>query len=186
MGEEKNGILKLQFDRHLRLEFRGPKVTTDTGLLAVRELDRALGLTEMAGETIKDKRTGRNVQHELTGLLRQSVYAGLAGYEDVNDQEGKYALTWTRLSCARFSSNQVRLSLFVLAYNLGNFVRRFALPSKVSHWSLRSIQLKLIKIGAEVISHARRTVFQCTEVAVHGELFDSLLSRIRSLASVPT
>jgi len=54
-------------------------------------------------------------------------------------KEGKYALTWTRLSCTRFASNQVRLGLFVLAYNLGNFLRRFALPSKVSHWSLRSV-----------------------------------------------
>ena len=442
-GESKNTGLKLQFDRHLRLEFRGAKVTTDAGLLAVRELDEALVLTEIAGEMIKDNRKGRNVQHELTGLLRQSVYARLAGYEDVNDQElllrdpamraavgkkalernaassqtvarfetdiltqegnlealsnlnhswvskaikstktkkvildmdssefpvhgnqegsaynghfcsrcyhplfvfnqfgdcegavlrpgnvhsadnwedllepivdrykdtgkklyfrgdaafaspdmyeyleergilyairikansklyekidhlmtrpvgrppkkpkvfvhsfsyraaswtkprrviakaewhagelfprigfivtnlqrkpenvvrfynhrgvceqhikeGKYALTWTRLSCMRFTSNQVRLALFVLAYNLGNFLRRFALPSKVSHWSLRSVQLKLIKIGAKVISHSRRTIFQCAEVAVPGELFDDLLGRIRSLATVPT
>ena len=87
MGEAKNGLLKLHFDGHLRLEFRGAKVTTDAGLLAVRELDGALGLTEMAGEMIQDNRTGRNVQHEITGLLRQSVYARLAGYEDVNDQE---------------------------------------------------------------------------------------------------
>ena len=62
-------------------------------------------------------------------------------------KEGKHALTWTRLSCTRFASNRVRLALFVLAYNLGNFLRRFALPSEVSHWSLTSIQLKLIKIG---------------------------------------
>ena len=45
-------------------------------------------------------------------------------------KEGKYALTWTRLSCSRFSSNRVRLALFVLAYNLGNFLRRFALPER--------------------------------------------------------
>ena len=54
----------------------------------------------------------------------------------------------------------MRLALFVLAYNMGNFLRRFALPSKVAHWSLSSIQLKLIKIGAKVISHSRRTIFQ--------------------------
>ena len=57
-----------------------------------------------------------------------------------------------------FISNQVRLALFVLAYNLGNFMRRFALPSEVSHWSLSSIQLKLIKIGAKIVSHSRMTV----------------------------
>jgi hypothetical protein len=443
LGESGNAALKLHFDGHLRLEFRGSKVTTDAGLLAVRELDDALGLTETAGKMLRENRTGGNVQHELAGLLRQSVYARLAGYEDVNDQvaltrdpamravvgkkalarnaassqtvsrfeteiltqeeniealssinhawvdkamsstktkkvildmdssespvhgaqegssynghfgstcyhplfvfnqfgdcegavlrpgnvhsadgwkdllepiidryrdtgkklyfradaafaspgvyeylednsilyairlkannnlsreiehlmtrpvgrppkkprifyhdfyyraaswskprrvvakvewhmgelfprvgfivtnmsaraknvvrfynkrglceqwikEGKYALSWTRLSCTKFSSNQVRLALFVLAYNLGNFLRRFALPREVSHWSLRSIQLKLIKIGAKVVKHSRRTVFQCAEVAVPEALFAALLDRIRCLAGVPT
>jgi hypothetical protein len=86
-GEAENGGLRLDFDARLRLEFRGAKVTTDAGLLAVRELDEVLGLTEMAGVMIRDKRTGRNIRHEMTGLLRQSIYARLAGYEDVNDQE---------------------------------------------------------------------------------------------------
>ena len=433
MGESENAGLKLQFDGHLRLEFRGAKVTTDTGLLAVRELDEVMGLTNIAGDFICEARTGRNVQHELAGLLKQSVYARLAGYEDVNDQEaltrdpamravvgkraldrnaassqtvsrfeteilaqekniealasiniawvdnavsrstnkkivldmdssefpvhgsqegssynghfgsrcyhpllvfnqygdceaatlrpgnvhssdgwknllepivnryrktgkriyfradaafaspdvydyleenrilyairipanqnlqreidhlltrsvgrppkkprvlyhdfsyraaswdrprrviakvkwhqgelfprvgfvvtnmsakakdavrfynkrgnceqwikeGKYALSWTRLSCTKFASNQVRLGLFVLAYNLGNFLRRFALPKEVSHWSLRSIQLKLIKVGAKFISHSRRTIFQCAEVAVSEALFVDLLN----------
>jgi len=443
LGESENAGLKLRFDGHLRLEFRGAKVTTDAGLLAVRELDEVMGLTDMAGDFICEARTGRNVQHELAGLLKQSVYARLAGYEDVNDQEaltrdpamravvgkramernaassqtvsrfeteilaqeknvealalinsawvdkavpssttkkivldmdssefpvhgsqegssynghfgsrcyhpllvfnqfgdcegavlrpgnvhssdgwknmlepiidrykdtgkriyfradaafaspdvyeyleenrilyairipanqnlqreidhlltrpvgrppkksrvfyhdfnyraatwekprrviakvewhqgelfprvgfivtnmsakaknavrfynkrgnceqwikeGKYALSWTRLSCTRFASNQVRLALFVLAYNLGNFMRRFALPGEVSHWSLRSIQLKLVKIGAKVVSHSRRTTFQMAEVAVSEGLFAALLERIRSLAAVPT
>ena len=62
-------------------------------------------------------------------------------------KEGKYALNWTRLSCHRFVANRVRLSLFVLAYNLGNFLRRLCLPKAVKHWSLRSVQVKLIKIG---------------------------------------
>ena len=86
-GEAENGGRKLDFDARLRLEFRGAKVTTDAGLLAVRELDDALGLTEMAGVMIQDGRTGRNIKHDLTGLLRQSVYARLAGYEDAGDQE---------------------------------------------------------------------------------------------------
>ena len=101
-------------------------------------------------------------------------------------KEGKHALVWTRLSCTRYICNQVRLALFVLAYNLGNFLRRFALPGKISHWSLSSVQLKLIKIGAKVISHSRRTVFQMAEVAVPGELFAEVLDRIRRLAAVPT
>jgi len=438
VGESKNTGLKLLFDRHLRLEFRGAKITTDAGLLAVRELDEMMGLTDMAADLIEDKRTGRNIQHQVSGLLRQSVYARLAGYEDTNDheglsrdpamravigkraldrtaaspgtvsrfeteilaqgeninalatlnsgwvskavslslakkvildidssespvhgnqegsaynghfestcyhplfcfnnygdcegallrpgnvhsangwreflspivdgykemdkklylrgdaafaspdiyeyledkgilyairlkannnlhreidhlmtrpvgrpprkpvvlfhsfsyqaaswdmprrvvakvewhagelfprvgfivtnmssspdtvvhfynkrgtceqwiKEGKLAITWTRLSCVRYASNRVRLALFVLAYNLGNFMRRFALPKEVSHWSLSSIQLKLIKIGAKIISHSRMTIFQMAEVAVPEKLFRSMLSRIHRL-----
>jgi hypothetical protein len=87
VSEPQDEDLKLNFDGHLRLEFKGAKVTTDAGLLAVRELDEALGLTNEAGALLRDSRTGRNTRHDLSGLLRQSVYARLAGCEDVNDQE---------------------------------------------------------------------------------------------------
>ena len=93
-------------------------------------------------------------------------------------KEGKYALHWTRLSCHRFRANQVRLALFVLAYNLGNFLRRLALPRSVRHWSLRSLQAKLIKIGAKVVTHSRRIIFQMAEVAVPRMLFEAILKRI--------
>ena len=75
-------------------------------------------------------------------------------------KEGKYALNWTRLSCHRFVANRVRLSLFVLAYNLGNFLRRLCLPKAVKHWSLRSVQVKLIKMGGRLVRHSRRLIFQ--------------------------
>jgi len=88
MGEAQNGGIRLLFDRRLRLEFRGAKITTDAGLLAVRELDEMMGLTDMAGGKIVEGRTGKNIQHRVPGLLRQSVYARLAGYEDTNDHEG--------------------------------------------------------------------------------------------------
>ena len=86
-GESYEGALKLDFDRRLMLQFRGSVVTSDAGLLAYRELDDALGLSTMAGETLADARTGRNGRHALVGLLRQSVFGRLAGYEDVNDAE---------------------------------------------------------------------------------------------------
>ena len=90
-------------------------------------------------------------------------------------KEGKYALNWTRLSCHRFVANQVRLWLFVLAYNLGNFMRRLTLPESVKHWSLRSVQTKLIKMGGRLVRHARRLVFQLAEVAVPREIFRQVL-----------
>ena len=85
MGEKTKEALKLQFDKRLRLEFHGARITSDAGLLVVRELDEALGLTEKAPDYLRDSRGGRNVQHEIIPLLRQSVYSRLAGYEDTND-----------------------------------------------------------------------------------------------------
>ena len=100
-------------------------------------------------------------------------------------KEGKYALNWTRLSCHRFVANQVRLWLFVLAYNLGNFMRRLTLPESVKHWSLRSVQTKLIKMGGRLVRHARRLVFQLAEVAVSREVFRQVLERIAGLHPAP-
>ena len=445
MGESTNPRGKLRFDRRIRLEFRGATITSDAGLLACRELDDVLGLTETASECLQESRGGRNVQHRLVGLLRQSVYSRLAGYEDTNDaerladdptmrvvvgrrggperpaastntmsrfetevltqdgnveglgrvnatwvdramthtahrrvildmdssespvhggqegasynghfgstcyhplfvfnqfgdcegamlragnvhsahrwrdvldpilsrygetgaaailsrrrrvrqaghlwvpggaasllrytaaeqrgaatgdrpsaevgpvgrppkrpvilyddfwyraeswdrarrvvakvewhqgelfprvgfivtnmtagpegvvrfyngrgtaeqwiKEGKYALNWTRLSCHRFVANRARLSLFVLAYNLGNFLRRLCLPKAVKHWSLRSVQVKLIKMGGRLVRHSRRLIFQLAEVSVPRRLFQGVLDRIGRLSPAPS
>ncbi|MEA2086191.1 MAG: IS1380 family transposase [Chloroflexota bacterium] len=442
MGEKTRETLKLQFDKRLRLEFQGARITSDAGLLAYRELDEVLGLTEMAPVYLQETRGGRNVQHELVPLLRQSVYSRLAGYEDTNDavrlardpamqavvgrramekqaassntlsrfetevlvteenlrgleqlntqwidqamartphqrvildmdssespvygeqegaaynghfeavcyhplflfnelgdcegamlrpgnvhsaerwrealepiverykkrgirllfrgdaafakpevydyleprdigyairlpanevlqehikhllkrpvgrppkkpiiwyhdfqyqakswdhprrvvakvewhqgqlfprvgfivtnlfakpegvvhfynrrgtaeqwiKEGKHALNWTRLSCHRFVANQVRLQLFILAYNLGNFLRRLCLPKAINDWSLRSLQVKLIKIGGRIVRHARHIIFQLAEVAVSRDLFAAILGRITRLRLAP-
>jgi hypothetical protein len=69
------------------LRFRGSAITSDGGLLAYRELDDVLALTTTGGEILADARTGKNGRHQLVGLLRQSVFGRLAGYEDVNDAE---------------------------------------------------------------------------------------------------
>jgi len=86
-GEADRGALRLDFDRRLMLQFRGAAITSDAGLLAYRELDDTLGLTNTGADTLADARTGKNARHLLVGLLRQSVFGRLAGYEDVNDAD---------------------------------------------------------------------------------------------------
>lgn len=86
-GEAGSGPLRLQFDRSVKVGFRSSSISSDGGLLLHRELDDALGLTVLAAELVADPRTGRNGRHRLDGLLRQSVFSRLAGYEDVNDAD---------------------------------------------------------------------------------------------------
>jgi hypothetical protein len=86
-GEVGRGALRLDFDRRLILQFRGSVITSDAGLLPYRELDDTLGLTDTGGDMLADARTGKNGRHRLVGLLRQSVFGRLAGYEDVNDAD---------------------------------------------------------------------------------------------------
>ena len=87
MGDAKKDDLRVSFDSRLKLRFVDSKVTSDAGLLAYRELDEALGLTEIGADVLTDSRLGSNKQHQLVPLLRQPIYSRLAGYEDVNDAE---------------------------------------------------------------------------------------------------
>jgi len=86
-GESRKSPLRVDFDRRLKLEFHGSKITSDAGLLTYRELDDALGLTEVAGTIFQDSRTGKNGWHGMTAPFRQSVFGRLGGYEDVNDAD---------------------------------------------------------------------------------------------------
>jgi hypothetical protein len=73
-GDESGAVLRVTFDPRLKLEFHGSPVMSDAGLLAFRDLDDALGLTNLAGEVLPDTRTGPNSRHTLTAQVRQSVY----------------------------------------------------------------------------------------------------------------
>ena len=115
------------------------------------------------------------------GAARVTRFYNGRGTAEQCIKEGKLALNWTRLSCHDFVDNQVRLQLFALAYNLGNFLRRLALPASVKHWTLTTLRNKLIKIGCKVVHHARRVVFQLAEVAIPRSLFALILRRIERL-----
>jgi hypothetical protein len=85
MADPTGDTLRLDFDRRLILQFRGSTIISNAGLLAYRELDDAVGLTDTGGDVLADARTGNNGRHRLVGLLRQPVFGALAGYEDMND-----------------------------------------------------------------------------------------------------
>src|SRR5216684_6206716 len=87
MGETQNQSFQLSFNASLRVDFQGSRVTSDGGLILVRELDERLGFGELITQHLTDSRRGKNTQLPLADLLRQSVYSRIAGYEDVNDAE---------------------------------------------------------------------------------------------------
>ena len=101
------------------------------------------------------------------------------GTAEQHIKEGKYAFSWTRLSCKRFRDNEVRLQLHALACNLANFLRCIELPEAMADWSLTSLQLKLIKIGARVVRHACASTLQLAEVAVTGPMVRASIGRTR-------
>ena len=202
---------------------RGTRCGGTTGL---RKLEEALWLTEMGEDVLTDSRQGRNKQHQLVPLLRQSIYSRLAGYEDVNDAERlcvapalrhvvgerttlpeKQAASSSEVGRFETETLSTKRNLTALmnlsgpwidnfhrrrplqelildldssvsktygrqqgtAYNLGNFLRRLALPRAVEHWSLTTLREKLIKIGVKVTRN----------------LFSAILDRIARLAIPP-
>lgn len=298
MGEKQNRPFQLSFNASLKVDFQGSRVTSDGGLIRVRELDERLGFGELIDRHLVDRRQGKNTQFPLADLLRQSVYSRLAGYEDVNDaerlaqdptfrligsekvwergvkyairipandslerniaelltwpvgrpshkpvvrykgflyqaeswtkarrvvakvefhfgelfprvgfivtnletdsravvrfynkrgtaeqliKEGKQAVKMTRLSYHRFRSNEVRLWLSVIAYNLGNLWRRLVLPLRVGNWSLTSLQQRLVKTGGRLVKHARYYWLLVAEGHLTRRLFRAILLWIEAL-----
>jgi hypothetical protein len=96
-------------------------------------------------------------------------------------KEGKQAVKMTRLSCHRFRSNEVRLWLTIMAYNLGNLWRRLVLPQRIGHWSLTSLQQRLVKTGGRLVKHARYYWLLLAESHLTRRLFASMVGRIDGL-----
>lgn len=99
-------------------------------------------------------------------------------------KEGKQAVKMTRLSCHRFRSNQVRLALSLLAYNLGNLWRRTPLPRGIENWSLTSLQQQLVKTGGRLVKHARYYCLLLAEGHLNRRRFAAMLGRL-GLLPVP-
>jgi hypothetical protein len=96
-------------------------------------------------------------------------------------KEGKQAVKMTRLSCHRFRSNEVRLGLSLIAYNLGKLWRRLVLPSRIDGWSLTNLQQRLVKTGGRLVKHARYYCLLLTKSHLTRRLFASMLGRIEGL-----
>ena len=84
MGEGGKDAIPVGFDPGLKLEFHGSKVSSEPGLTPYREMHQTLGLTHTGAEMLGDWRTGKNTQHTVPAMVRQSVFSRLARYEDTN------------------------------------------------------------------------------------------------------
>ncbi len=96
-------------------------------------------------------------------------------------KEGKQVVKMTRLSCHRFRSNEVRLWLSLIAYNLGNLWRRLVLPKRIDNWSLTSLQQRLVKTGGRLVKHARYYWLLLAESHLTRRLFGAMVRRIEAL-----
>ena len=128
MGDKQNRPFQLSFNGLLKIDFQGSRITSDGGLILVRELDERLGL-----------------------------------------------------SCHRFRSNEVRLWLSLIAYNLGNLWRRLVLPRRIEKWSLTSLQQRLVKTGGRMVKHARYYWLLLAESHLTKRLFGAMVRRIAAL-----
>ena len=163
MGEEQEAF-RLSFNGWLKVDFRGARVTSDGGLLVVRELDERLGFGELIERHLADGR-GKNTQLPLADLVRQSVYSRLAGYEDVNDaerlsQDPAFRLIGSRRIWERGAALTSRMQSFET--ELLTQAENFA--------GLACINRELVA-KVEAIDSPRRVVLDLdsTEIPVYGE-----------------
>ena len=165
MGEKQNQPFQLSFNASLRVDFQGSRVTSDGGLILVRELDERLGFGELIAQHLSDSRRGKNTQLPLADLLRQSVYSRIAGYEDVNDaqrlsQDPTFRLigsekTWDRGAALTSRLQTSETEMLAEEENFGGLAR---------------INRELLA-KAEAVDSTERVVLDMdsTEIPVHGQ-----------------
>jgi hypothetical protein len=165
MGEKQGQPFQLSFNTSLKIDFQGSRVTSDGGLMLVRELDERLGFWELIARHLTDSRRGKNTQLPLADLLRQPVYSRIAGYEDVNDaerlsQDPTFRLIGSEKICERGGALTSRLQTFETEM----------LAEEENFGSLARINRELIG-KAEALDSPQRVVLDMdsTEIPVYGE-----------------
>jgi hypothetical protein len=165
VGETQQRPFQLSFNSSLRVDFQGARVTSDGGLLVVRELDERLRLSELVDRHLSDSRRGKNIQLPLADLLRQSIYSRLAGYEDVNDagrlsQDPTFRLIGSHKIWERGAALTSRLQSFETE----------VLTQEENLAGLAVLNRELVAT-AEAIDSPRRVVLDMdsTEIPVYGE-----------------
>jgi hypothetical protein len=165
MGEKQNGPFQLSFNSSLKIDFQGSRVTSDGGLILVRELDERLGFGELITRHLSDSRRGKNTQLPLADLFRQSVYSRIAGYEDVNDaerlaQDPTFRLIGSEKTWDRGAALTSRLQTFETEM----------LAEEENFGSLARINRELIA-KAEALDSPQRVVLDMdsTEIPVYGQ-----------------
>jgi hypothetical protein len=190
-----NYVIRIPANKNLELEiedilFRPP------GRPSLKPLVRYESFRYQASSWSKSRRVVAKVEHHAGELFprvgfivtnmslpSRSVvrFYNKRGTAEQWIKEGKQATNWTRLSCHRFRSNEVRLQLAVLAYNLGNLWRRLGLPSRIKRWSLTSLQHRLMKTGGRLVKHARYYWVLLAEGHLNRRLFGEMLARLAAL-----
>lgn len=88
--------------RKIEADFGGGEVSSDGGVLVLRQVDRWLGLTKRLAELLPDGRDPDRITHRLETLLQQRLYGLVLGYEDLNDQDAlRHDLLWQTAAPAR-------------------------------------------------------------------------------------
>ena len=165
MGEIQNQPFQLSFNSSLKVDFQGSRVTSDGGLILVRELDERLGFGDLIAQQLTDSRRGKNTQLPLADLLRQSAYSRIAGYEDINDTERLSQDPTFRL----IGSEKIWDRGAALTSRLQTFETEMLVEEENFH-SLARINRELIG-KAEALGSPQRVVLDMdsTEIPVYGQ-----------------